>query len=271
MLPGVYPARKKDGTPYFRASIHYKNKHISLGSYPTPEDAGRAYAEAGKLLHSEGFSLETSSFSSMILPFEKIVTLLNFKDNGMYIKTPIYLRSNYFSYYLDHKEELKFDIDDLFFYSQHKIIRRGGHLFVSEYGMQTSLYSRYGIRSHSVPGRDFTFANGDPSDWRYSNIIVINPYHGVTREEENGVSSYKTRIHINGNYLIGIYPSPEEAAVAYNKAVDLAKSSGICRNYPENYIETMSAREYADLYTRTKISHRYLEYLKNQESQTGTL
>ena len=33
MLPGVYPAKRKDGTPYFRAGIHYKNKHISLGSY----------------------------------------------------------------------------------------------------------------------------------------------------------------------------------------------------------------------------------------------
>ena len=59
----------------------------------------------------------------------------------MYIKTPIYLRRNYFSYYFSKNEEYKFDIDDLFFYSQHKILRRGGRLFVNEYGMQTSIFS----------------------------------------------------------------------------------------------------------------------------------
>ena len=69
------------------------------------------------------------------------------------LKTPIYLRRNYFSYYFSKNEEYKFDIDDLFFYSQHKILRRGGRLFVNEYGMQTSIFSRYGIPSHGVPGR----------------------------------------------------------------------------------------------------------------------
>ena len=99
----------------------------------------------------------------------------------MYIKTPIYLRRNYFSYYFSKNEEYKFDIDDLFFYSQHKILRRGGRLFVNEYGMQTSIFSRYGIPSHGVPGRDFTFANGDSTDLRYSNVILLNSYHGVIR------------------------------------------------------------------------------------------
>lgn len=261
MLPGVYSARKKDGTLYFRSNIHYKNKHISLGSYPTEEAAHLAYREADSLLSSCDISLETALFSHLTLSFEKIVILCNFRDNGIYIKTPIYLRQNYFSYYLDKKKELKFDIDDLFFYSQHKIIRRGGHLFVSEYGMQTSLYSRYGIRSHSVPGKDFTFANGDSTDWRYSNIIVINPYHGVTQVTENGVVRYKTRLHINGNYLIGVYSTIEKAAIAYNKAVDLAKAAGISKNYPANYIEELSGKKYAELYTQVNISKNYLSYL----------
>ncbi|MCI8326809.1 MAG: hypothetical protein HFI37_03430 [Lachnospiraceae bacterium] len=261
MLPGVYPSQKKDGTLYYRAHIHYKNKHISLGSYRSEKIAGDAYLEALELLNGN------SPFDSFILldftlSFEKVVVLCNFRDNGIYIKTPIYLRNNYFSYYLNQTEELKFDIDDLFFYSQHKIIRRGGHLFVSEYGMQTSLYSRYGIRSHSVAGRDFTFANGDSTDWRYSNIIVINPYHGVTKTSKNGISCYKTKIHINGNYLIGTYPTAEIAAIAYNKAVDFAKASGIQKKFPENYLEEFSAEEYANLYTQIKISARYLEYLK---------
>lgn len=261
MLSGVYPTQKKDGTPYYRAGIHYKNKHISLGSYSTETDANTAYLEAGRLLKDSSLSLEKLLYTPMILSFEKLIVLLNFRDNGMYIKTPIYLRQNYFSYYLSRKEELKFDIDDLFFYSQHKIMKRGGHLFVSEYGMQTSLLSRYGIKSHGVPGRDYTFANGDSTDLRYSNIIVINPYYGVVRDASDGKVRYKTYLHINGNFLIGTYSSGEKAAVAYNKAVDLAKAAGIQKNYPENYIEDLSAKDYAELYTRIKISSRYLSYL----------
>ena len=203
MLPGVYPAKRKDGTPYFRAGIHYKNKHISLGSYAEESLAHNAYSQADSLLHDTGISLETALFSSQSLSFEKIVVLCNFRDNGMYIKTPIYLRRNYFSYYFSKNEEYKFDIDDLFFYSQHKILRRGGRLFVNEYGMQTSIFSRYGIPSHGVPGRDFTFANGDSTDLRYSNVILLNSYHGVIRHVQNGMVRFKARIHINGNYIIG--------------------------------------------------------------------
>ena len=261
MLSGVYPTQKKDGTPYYRAGIPYKNKHISLGSYSTETDANTAYLEAGRLLKDSSLSLDNLLYTPMTLSFEKLIVLLNFRDNGMYIKTPIYLRQNYFSYYLSRKEELKFDIDDLFFYSQHKIMKRGGHLFVSEYGMQTSLLSRYGIKSHGVPGRDYTFANGDSTDLRYSNIIVINPYYGVVRYASDGKVRYKTYLHINGNFLIGTYSSGEKAAVAYNKAVDLAKAAGIQKNYPENYIEDLSAKDYAELYTRIKISSRYLSYL----------
>lgn len=261
MLPGVHRNTKKDGTPYFRAGIHYKNKHISLGSYSTEPLAHAAYTQASHLLSPGGEGLETALFSGLCLPFDKIVVLCNFRDHGIYIKTPIYLRHRYFSYYLSATEELKFDIDDLFFYSQHKIIRRGGHLFVNEYGMQTNLYSRYGIRSHSVPGKDFTFSNGDANDWRYSNVVVINPYHGVSRVLKNHLACYKTKIHINGVYVVGIYPTAAQAAVAYNKAVDLAKAAGIPKNFPENYVEELSAKEYAELYTKIKLSPGYLEYL----------
>lgn len=261
MLPGVYPANRKDGTPYFRAGIHYKNKHISLGSYAAEHLANAAYLEADRLLHDTGISLESALFSLQTLSFEKIVVLCNFRDNGMYIKTPIYLRRNYFSYYFSKNEEFKFDIDDLFFYSQHKILRRGGRLFVNEYGMQTSIFSRYGIPNYGVPGRDYTFANGDSTDLRYSNVIVLNSYHGVIRHVQNGMVRFKARIHINGNYLIGSYSTPIKAAVAYNKAADLAKKHGISKNFPENYVEELSAKEYAELYTKIKISSKYLAYL----------
>ena len=230
MLPGVYPAKRKDGTPYFRAGIHYKNKHISLGSYTEESLAHNAYSQADSLLHDSGISLETALFSSQFLSFEK-------------------------------NEEDKFDIDDLFFYSQHKILRRGGRLFVNEYGMQTSIFSRYGIPSHGVPGRDFTFANGDSTDLRYSNVILLNSCH-----VQNGMVRFKARIHINGNYIIGSYSTSVKAAVAYNKAVDLAKRHGIAKNFPENYVEELSAKEYAELYTKIKISKKFLAYLDSMSS-----
>ena len=33
MKKGVYTATKKDGTLYYRSSITFQNKHISLGSF----------------------------------------------------------------------------------------------------------------------------------------------------------------------------------------------------------------------------------------------
>ena len=72
---------------------------------------------------------------------------------------------------------------------------------------------------------------------------------------------YRAFIHINGMYLIGTYSTEEKAAVAYNKAVDLAKNAGIKKNFPENYVEAFSPSEYAEVYTNIKISARYQDYL----------
>ena len=41
MLPGVYQAKKKDNTIYFRSSITYSGKHISLGSFDTEKKGAR--------------------------------------------------------------------------------------------------------------------------------------------------------------------------------------------------------------------------------------
>ena len=262
MLPGVFQAQKKDGTIYYRSNITFKNKHISLGSYDSESAAHQAYRVASSIL-TDNASIEDSYYMTYALPFEKIVSLINFRDNNMYISTPIYLRKNYFSYFLSINQELKFDIDDLFYYSSHKIMQRRGHLFVNDYGMQITIQSRYGIKSHAVEGRDYKFVNGDSTDFRYSILLIINHYQGVTRIEQNGVYKYKTKIHINGNYTIGTYTTEEKAAIAYNKAVDLAKIHGINKNFSENYIESMSAKEYADLYTKLKISPKYTDYLKS--------
>lgn len=178
--PGVYPSFKKDKTPYFRASLTFRGKHISLGSYTTPEAAHRAYLEGQSLITNQNCTLSDYA-ENAFLPFEKWVILLNFRDNRIYIVTPIYVRATYFQYYFSPKEYLIFDIDDLFYYSSHKILRRGGHLFVNEYGMQFNILNRYGIHSFSVKDRDYRFINGDSYDYRYSNLEVISPYYGVYR------------------------------------------------------------------------------------------
>lgn len=261
MLPGVYQAKKKDGSVYYRSSITFRNKHISLGSFSSEADAHDAYLEAAHILSHANVSLEHKIFHPRILKFDKVVSLINFRDNGIYIKTPIYLHANYFSYYLSETEEYKFDIDDLFYYSSHKIMKRGGHLFVSEYGMQTTLLSRYGIRSFAVCGRDYVFANGDALDYRYSNIIVVNRYYGVTSVVRKNKRCFEVRLHINGNHLTGVYDSEVTAAIAYNKAVDAAIAHGIKKNFPENYIPELSARDYAAIYSELKLSRKFLKYL----------
>lgn len=261
MKPGVYQAIKKDGTIYYRSNITYQNKHISLGSFPMEEEASAAYLEASALITS-AIKLEGLCDFITYLSFEKAVSLINFRDNHIYISNPIYLRKNYFSYYLSEDEELKFDIDDLFYYSSHKILRRKGHLYVNDYGMQVTIFSRYGIRNHSVCNRDYYFANGDENDFRYSNIIIVNPYYGVFRfQTPTGTYRYRVKLHINGNFTIGVYSTEIKAAIAYNKAVDLAKSYGIEKNYPENYIPDLSPKDYADIYIKLKISQKFMDYL----------
>ena len=58
---------------------------------------------------------------------------------------------------------------------------------------------------------------------------------------------YRTRIHINGDYILGEFSSEAEAAIAYNKAVDML-SDLVNITYTPNYIEGISSVEYASLY-----------------------
>lgn len=50
---------------------------------------------------------------------------------------------------------------------------------------------------------------------------------GVERIDKNGTEHYKVRIHIHGNITVGNYTNAIDAAIAYNKAVDLAHQAGI--------------------------------------------
>lgn len=99
-------------------------------------------------------------------------------------------------------------------------MKRQGHLFVNDYGMQVTILGRFGIKPHAVCGKDYIFENGDSTDMRYSNIKIINPYHGVSLIHTKSGNLFRVKLHINGNYTIGEYKTVNEAAVAYNKAAD---------------------------------------------------
>ncbi len=209
-FPGVYMAKHKDDSIYYRASLTYRNKHISLGSFDNAACAHEAYLLAGLLLSDASVSLNSYQNDS-VLPFSKWVSLLNFRDNGIYFATPIYIRPKFFYYYFSPSDFFIFDTEDLFYYSSRKISRRGGHYFVADYGMQVNIMSRYGIKNYAVEGKDYRFINGNNQDMRYENIEIINRYNGVNAIEDNGKTRYQVRIHVKGNIHVGIYDTETEA------------------------------------------------------------
>ena len=80
-MKGTSTATKKDGTVYYRASITFRRKHISLGGFDTVSEANAAYLEADRLLNRERLGINQYKENSP-LPFEKWVILINFRDNG---------------------------------------------------------------------------------------------------------------------------------------------------------------------------------------------
>ena len=75
----------------------------------------------------------------------------------------------------------------------------------------------------------------------------------MIREGTFGQYRYLARIHLNGNFRIGVFDSPKEAAIAYNKAVDVCKNKGIDKNFPINYLDNVPAAEYAQIYDSIQI------------------
>lgn len=254
-IKGVFKALKKNGDQYYRASFTNSGKHISLGSFDTAEDAGNAYKEALLLMSS---TLTISDYSpSNYLSFEKWVILVNFRDNGIYIKTPIYLKHHFFNYYLNENDIYTFDAEELFYYSTHKIMKRGSHLFVADFGMQINIVSRYGIKNYAVENKDYYFVNNDNHDFRRSNIVIINRFNGVSAIDKGTKKEhYITKIHVNGDFIVGKYNSEIEAAIAYNKAVDCLAKNGLYKNYEKNYIESLSKEEYLKIYDSVSISYK---------------
>ncbi|MEG1848569.1 MAG: hypothetical protein RRX92_04940 [Lachnospiraceae bacterium] len=261
-LTGVSIATKKDHSTYYRASITHKQKHISLGSFNTMEEAHAAYAEALMVLADTDLSIHHYAPDAMNLSFDKWVSLINYRDNLIYFCNPIYVNKNFFTYYLSPLIELIFDMDDLFYYSSHKIMKRLGHLFVADYGMQVTIASRYGIKNYSVLNRDYRFINGNIYDYRYENIEIINRYQGVQKIKKKNQIKYQVTIHVHSNYRVGCYSSEEKAAVAYNKAIDILHKQGIKKHYTPNYIESLTKTAYADIYADIKVSPK-LYYLNS--------
>lgn len=256
---GVYKARKNDKSLYYRVFLAYKNKSLSLGSFDNEKDAKDAYEDALMITSDAGITLRDYTDVSK-LSFDKWVSLINYRDNNIYFANPIYLRPGLFYYYLSPEEILKFDLDDLFFYSSHKIMRRQGHMFVSNFGSQLSIFSKYGIKANAVVGRDYNFINGDNLDFRYSNIELLNTYNGVEIINAEDGLLYKAYIHVNGNYIIGTYDTIEKAAIAYNKAADMLIQKGIGKKYALNKISGMSPKEYAHIYLELEISDKIINY-----------
>ncbi len=262
MLPGVYADKKKNGELNYRASITVNGKHISLGSYTSEIRAAATYAFAAEVLNNNRFSCLNYDINCPII-YEKYVTLINLRDNKIYFSNPIYMHKRYFSYFFSPFEELKFDMDDLFYFSQHKIMCRGNHYFVADFGIQVSLKERFGIKNFAVEGRDFLFVNSDSLDFRRENIKIINNYYGVCSIKNNLKTGYKTTIHVKSNYVVGFYEDELEAAIAYNKAADILKRNGCNKNFFQNYIDNISNKEYAEIYSKVKISDKIINLYFN--------
>lgn len=262
-LAGAFETKMKDGTVYYRSSFTYKGRHISLGSFPTEKAANKAYKLANKLV-IKGHHFYTNVPREIVaypnvgtaVSFEKWVMLLNLRDNHMYCRNAIYLQHRFFYYCLDPETTLRFDIEELFYYMNRKIQKRGGHLFVADYGMQVNILSRYGIKNYAVIDKDYRFINGDIWDFRSGNVEIINPYHGVSKTFFHDETLYVARIHVNGDFIVGRYKTAEEAATAYNKAADFLDAHGFEKDFPRNYIESYSDVEYAAVYQRLRINKR---------------
>lgn len=253
---GVFIAKKKNGTIYYRSSITYKNKHISLGSYETEDLAHRAYLNAYDILFLKKHTYEHYPIDST-LSFEKWIVLHNFRDNGYYIKNPIYLHKYYFFYYVDSLQILEMDVDELFFFSTHKIMKRNNYLFINNYGTQSSILQRFGIKSFAVLGKDYYFKDGNPNNLRYHNIVIINPYTGVTKHHSKSKVLYDAKIHIHGNFIIGRYSTLEKAAIAYNKAADYVGFHKISpKTFPRNYIDGINMDAYNKIYQSIKLPRK---------------
>ena len=154
--------------------------------------------------------------------------------------------------------------DDELFFANDEFLHMSGYKDIDELFRLTEKSFRNLIREDEQQQIESSIweqiDNGNENDYRYSNLNVLNPYHGVTIVHDKGHTEYIAKLHLNGNYLIGRFPSLIEAAIAYNKAVDLACMHGCTKQFPQNYIDSLSSKEYLAYYKKITLPDRLLSY-----------
>lgn len=248
----IYPTIIKDTIKY-KIYFLYEKQKIYLGTYPSMESAEKVVAEAE---HIVSLPPGIPDLNEYHLNYKKIISLCNLRDHHHYIKNPIYLYPTYFTYYLSKDCILTFDLKELFYFSTYKIYKRGNYLYTQDSVSQQSILSRYGIPNYSVLGKDYRFKNGDPYDFRLENIEIINTYKGVSKKKKGDTTVYVAYIFFNSNLIIGHYTSELEAAIAYNKAVDVLIEANPSKTYVHNVIPFLTKTEYQAIYDRLEISPR---------------
>jgi len=251
----IYPNSDQKVNSYKLYFVYNKEK-IYLGSYATYEKAQEMLSEAEALMQIPDHTIP--DFNKYKMDYKKVISLCNFRDNKRFIKNPIYIYSNYFHYYLSKDCILTFDVKDLFYFSTYKIRKRGNYLYTQDSVSQKSILSRFGILNHSVLGKDYYFKNNDPYDFRKENLEIINTYKGVTKKEKADGDIYIANIYIDSNLIIGYYNTEIEAAIAYNKAIDLIIDHTPNKTYTPNLIPYLTKDEYQNIYNNLTVSPRLL-------------
>lgn len=248
----IYPTVKSTLTQY-KVYFTYGGKKIYLGTFASYEEAELANAQANEIMVAPKGTL---TFDNLLLAPKKVICLCNFRDNKVYIKNPIYLYDTCFLYYVSKEVILTLDTKDLLYFSTYKIFKRGNYLYTQDSISQQNILSRFGIPNHSVRGKDYDFINGNIYDFRRSNIKIINNYKGVTQRKKGNQTFYIANIYSFGPTVIGHYHSEIEAAIAYNKAIDLLKSQGNTKEFTYNQIPFITKGEYDAIYNKITISPR---------------
>ena len=140
-----------------------------------------------------------------------------------------------------------------------KYLKEMGTYLLMIYGMQVNILSRYGIKNFACVNRDYYFKDGDSTNFRYHNVVIINKYYGVEKRSKNNKIFYRVKIHIHGNFKVGDYKDEIHAAIAYNKAADFLNMYGISKkNFQRNYINDYSAHEYKQIYDDIELPKKIL-------------
>ncbi len=246
----IYPSQK-NAIMRYKVYLLHQSKKIYLGLYSTKELAENALHEATCVMENP---IDVTHYTCSFISYKKFISLCNFRDRHVYIKNPIYIYDNYFCYYLSQDVVLTFDMKDLFFFSTYKVCKRGNYLYMQDSITQQSILTRFGIPPHSVYGVDYQFKNGCMYDFRRDNLEIINSYKGVTRRQIKDKLIYVAKIFVHQNIIIGHYTSELEAAIAYNKAIDILLEKGIQRDYIKNSIPYLTLSEYNEIYNKLAIS-----------------